>query len=391
MDNRKAGTVLAAAVALGLAATACSSGGGSTSARAASSAKLTACPQSSIGGAAGGAGGARPSGAPAGAGLSIPIAKTIKPADTAGSTVVDPTGPQIQCGKNQVTTYHDIVYSTPVTGGKKTALKLDLQVPKTAGSKPLIVYLTGGGWVQADKTGNLDQRTYLAGQGYVVASIQYRTTTTGATWKDAVTDVKSAIRYLRAHAVQYHINPAKAAVWGQSAGGYLAAMTGTTNGLSQFSTGSNPGQSSTVQAVVDEFGPSDLAKLAADYDTATQKANYAPGNSLAQWVFGPGTSKSILNGPAADVTAANPLTYISPATPPFAELHGTHDQLVSPSQTELLNNALRAKGIQSTRYLIKGANHGDLTFTGNTGAALPWSTQKVMNLIVSFLRQHLGS
>ena len=391
MDNRKAGTVLAAAVALGLAATACSSGGAGTSARAASSAKLTACPQSSIGGAAGGAGGARPSGAPAGAGLSIPIAKTIKPADTAGSTVVDPTGPQIQCGKAQLTTYQNIVYSTPVTSGKKTQLVLDLQVPKTAGKKPLVIYLTGGGFSSADPSGNLNQRTYVADQGYVVASVQYRTTTVGATYKDGVIDVRSAIRYLRAHASQYHINASKVAVWGQSAGGYLAAMTGTTNGLSQFNTGANLGQSSNVQAVVDEVGPSDLSKLAADYDTATQKANYAPGNSLAQWVFGPGTKKSILNGPAAEVKAADPISYITSSTPPFVELQGTHDQLVSPSQTGLVNDALRAKGVESTRYLIKGADHGDLTFIGNAKAALPWSTKKVMGLIVTFLHQHLGS
>ena len=146
-----------------------------------------------------------------------------------------------------------------------------------------------------------------------------------------------------------------------------------------------------MQAVVDEFGPSDLSKVAADYDTATQKANYAPGNSLAQWVFGPGTTKSILDGPATVVAAADPVTYISSATPPFVELQGTHDQLVSPSQTGLVNNALRAKGVESTRYLLKGANHGDLTFLGNAKAALPWSTQQVMALIASFLHQHLGS
>jgi acetyl esterase/lipase len=228
-------------------------------------------------------------------------------------------------------------------------------------------------------------------QGYVVASIQYRTTVNGATYSDAVQDVKSAIRYLRAHAAQYGIDVSKVAVWGQSAGGYLAAMTGTTNGDSRFDVGANLGQRSDVQAVVDEFGPSDLAKLAADYDTATQQANYAPGNALAQWVFGSGSKKSILDGPAAAVAAADPITYISSATPPFVELQGSHDQLVSPSQTLLLNNALKAKGIPSTRYLIEGAGHGDISVTGATSTTHDWSTQKVMNLIVSFLRQHLSS
>jgi acetyl esterase/lipase len=411
MNKHRAGAVLAATVTLGLAATACSSSSASTSASAstpasastsasaASLAKLTACPSGAPAGGvpAGGvpAGGVPAGGVPKGAAASIPVAKTIKPSDTRNSIVIDPTGPQVQCGQTQLSTYLNVVYSTPITNGKTTELKLDIQVPKTAGSKPLVVYITGGGFQQADQSGNLNQRTYVAEQGYVVASIQYRTTTVGATYKDAVTDVRSAIRYLRAHAAEYHINASKVAVWGQSAGGYLAAMTGTTNGLSQFNTGANLNQSSNVQAVVDEFGPSDLSELAADYDTATQQANYAAGNSLAQWVFGPGTKKSILNGPANEVAAADPISYITSSTPPFVELQGTHDQLVSPSQTELVNNALLAKGVESTRYLIKGAGHGDLTFLGpsrsNVKASLPWSTQKVMDLIVSFLNQHLGS
>jgi acetyl esterase/lipase len=102
-----------------------------------------------------------------------------------------------------------------------------------------------------------------------VASIDYRTASDGATYKDAISDVKSAIRYLRAHSDRYGIDPNKVAVWGQSAGGYLAAMTGVTNALEQFEGDGNLGQSSVVQAVVDEFGASDLSKVASDYDPAT--------------------------------------------------------------------------------------------------------------------------
>jgi len=227
-----------------------------------------------------------------------------------------------------------------------------------------------------------------------VASIQYRTILDGATYSDGVADVKSAIRYLRTHAHQYHINASKVAVWGQSAGGYLAAMTGVTNGLRQFNTGGNLGQSSDVQAVVDQFGPSDLAKVAAGFDTATQEADYASGNSTAQWVFGPGTTKSVLDDPAA-VAAADPVSYVNSADPPFVLFHGSDDHIVSSDQTLLLLDALRAKGVDSTRYVVKGANHGGLTtILGDTPANVKadklWTTQKVMGLIVSFLRQHLG-
>jgi acetyl esterase/lipase len=75
---------------------------------------------------------------------------------------------------------------------------MDIQVPKTGGRKPLVVFLSGGGFVVSDQASSLDQRTYVADHGYVVASVQYRTTLDGATYKDGVADVKSAIRYLRA-------------------------------------------------------------------------------------------------------------------------------------------------------------------------------------------------
>jgi acetyl esterase/lipase len=303
--------------------------------------------------------------------------------------VIDPTGPQIQCGQLKLASYSNVVYSTPTTNGKATQLKMDIQVPKTAGRKPVVIYITGGGFIVADNSANLNQRTYIADHGYVVASITYRTVLDGATWRDTLADVKSAIRYLRAHAKTYNIDPKKVAVWGQSAGGYLASMAGTTSGDKRFDVGENLKQSTDVQAVVDEFGPSDLSKVAADYDKATQKANYQPGNSLAQFVFGPGTKLSIEDDPSA-VRAGDPTTYITSRTPPFIELQGSHDQLVSPSRTLLLHTALRAKGVASTRYVLKGANHGDLALPGLPKTnGRPWSTKKVMNIIVDFLNKQL--
>jgi acetyl esterase/lipase len=383
MIKRKASTLLVIAAVLGGTLAACSSGDSTSSGAASStSAGLTSCASSTSGapGAAGPPGGGAPS---------IPTAKTIAPSDTGTSTVIDGSGPQIQCGKTPLTTTTDVLYDTPTTAGKQVPLKLDIQVPKTPGKKPLVVYITGGGFILDDKSGNLDQRTHVAEQGYVVASIEYRTVKNGATYTDSVADVKSAIRFLRAHADQYDITTSKVAVWGQSAGGYLAAMTGVTNGLKQFEDTGNPDQSSTVQAVVDQFGPSDISKVAADYDAAVQKADYAAGSPFAQFVFGPGTPLSVQDDPTA-MAAANPATYVTPSSPPFVLLHGSADQLASPSQTLILHNALRAKGVDSTRYVVQGANHGDRTFMGDPNAARQWSSQQVVGYIVSFLNKHLG-
>jgi acetyl esterase/lipase len=362
----------------------CLYAGGATPASAATiAAHLTACPTSPL-----------PPGGPPPGGGGIAYAKTVAPANNSTSILIKPDGPQIQCGQTQLTTYNNVVYSTPTTAGKQVKLVMDIQVPKTAGRKPLVVFLPGGGFESADPSGNLDERTYVAEQGYVVASVQYRTIPDGATYKDGLADVKSAIRYLRAHAARYDVNVGKVAVWGQSAGGYMAAMTGVTSHLRQFDVGRNLNQSSAVQAVVDEFGPSDLAKVAADFDPATQAAYDTPASITAEYVLGPGSSKTLAQEPAA-AAAADPVTYVSSSDPPFVLLQGTDDHIVSPSQTVLMLDALRAKGVPSTRYALTGANHGGLEdVLGDTPANIKadqmWSTQKVMGHIVSFLRQRLG-
>jgi acetyl esterase/lipase len=324
-----------------------------------------------------------PAGPPQG-GPPIVLAKSVAPSDTSTSTVIKGDGPQIQCGATEIETKKDITYSTPTTG----PLKLDVQTPKTAGAKPLVVYLTGGGFVMAPKESALPARTYVAEAGFVVASIQYRTIMNGATYRDGVADVKAAIRFLRANAAEYGVDPSKVAVWGDSAGGYLAAMTGATNGLAEFEVGDHLDQSSAVRAVVNKFGASDLSKTAADFDVAAQQAALAPDNNLAQYVFGPPGGKSVLDDPAA-VAKANPVTYVDANDPPELLMHGSADTIMSPSQTLLLHDALRAAGVDSTRYVLDGASHGDLAFPGDPNAGLPWSSQQAMNVIVDFLHGHL--
>ncbi|GII95878.1 alpha/beta hydrolase [Sinosporangium siamense] len=319
----------------------------------------------------------------------ISIATTIKPSDTSTSTVIKADGPQMQCDSTEITTTKDVVYAKPDDNGR-LALKMDILTPSTQGMRPLVVYLSGGGFMMSTKEAALDQRTYIAQRGYTVASIQYRTSTTGGRYTDGVSDVKSAIRYLRAHADMYGIDPAKVAVWGESAGGYLAAMTGTTNGVKTFERGDNLDQSSDVQAVVDKFGASDLTKLGEDFDQAAKEASVAPGNNLAQYVFGTGTTKSILDNPKT-AAAANPITYIDGTEPAFLLLHGSADHLISPSQTLRLHEALRAKGVDSTRLVLENADHGDLAFMGNPAVGKPWTSQQVMDALTTFLDKQLKS
>ena len=314
----------------------------------------------------------------------------VVPVDTSTSTVLRPgTAPQIQCGRTPVITHADITYATvPLVGGQTEQLAMDIQVPQTTGPKPLVVYVPGGGFVMADKGGNLALRTFVAEAGYVVASIQYRVQPDGATYADSISDVKAAIRYLRAHAAEYDINPGSVGVWGDSAGGYLAAMTGVSNGDKRYDIGADLDRSSDVQAVIDKFGAADLSRIQADFDPDTQRAMAPLLASTARYINGPTSTTSLADDPAA-VARANPITYIEPNDPPFVIFHGSVDTTISPSQTLELHNALRAAGVDSTRYVVEGAAHGDVAFTGSPQNSLQWTTRDVAGRLVDFLNQHL--
>src|SRR5258706_7848976 len=212
------------------------------------------------------------------------MASTIAASDTSTSIVIRPDpNDQITCGKAAVKTVEDVIFVTrTLANGKSVDLSLDIQMPERRAKRPLVVYVTGGGFIQAPKEAALNLRTYVAEAGFVVASIQYRTVRDGANFRDGIADVKSAVRFLRAHADQYGIDLVKVAVWGESAGGYLAAMVGVTNGIKAFDIGNNLEQSSDVQAVVAKFGTSDMSKLAADFDEQAKEADNSNEKPIAQ-------------------------------------------------------------------------------------------------------------
>jgi acetyl esterase/lipase len=308
-----------------------------------------------------GRGGGRAGGARGGGPGTAGARPGFAPADTSTSIVIRPDpADQIRCGRADPRAVGDVAFGHPaLTDGSTIDLLMDILTPTTPGRKPLVVYVPGGGFRNADKRQALNLRTYVAEAGVVVASVHYRTIQNGGNYHDSVVDVKSAIRFLRAHASEYGIDPAKVSVWGESAGGYVASMVGLTNGIKAFDQGDNLNQRSDVWAVVDKFGPSDVAPYE-DY----------------------GKNR---NGSTGDL-GGNPLAYVKAANPSFLIFHGTQDQLVSPNETLAVHNALRSAGVTSTRYVLEGAGHGDLSFMGDFNAGIPWSTRQVMNLIVNFVQ-----
>ena len=313
-------------------------------------------------------------------------AATIAPADTADSTVITADlGNQMQCGKTKLQKFENITFSKQnLENGKSSSLKLDILVPDDGKPHPLVIYITGGGFVVAPKEAAPDLRTYVAEAGFAVASIEYSTARDGATYKDGIEQVKAAVRFLRKNAQAYRIDAASVAIWGESAGGYLAAMAGAANHVKLYDVGDNLDQSSAVQAVIVKFGATDVSKIADDFDDQAKKA-LLTNEAIISYIGADSTGKALDIRNAS--TAANPITYITEDAPPFLILHGEKDALISPSQTEMLHEALLKHGAKSSRYIVAGANHGDLAFINDKQSGLYWTSKDVMDVMLSFLNK----
>jgi acetyl esterase/lipase len=238
-------------------------------------------------------------------------------------------------------------------------LRLDLHRPAAGGPHPLVVYVPGGGFVVAPRRMAGRQRAYVAAAGYAVASVEYRTTRQQATYADGVADIRAAITYLTGRADELSLDGARIGIWGESAGGYLASLVGLTD--------------ERVRAVVDQFGASDLSRVADGFDPRMHDAVADPRHPIRRY----------------GAVHANPADLARPGAPPFLLLHGDDDRIVTPAQTEMLHRALLAAGADSTRVVLAGAGHGQLSLTRHQ--ARQWTSVRLMRLITDFLDQHLRS
>lgn len=238
----------------------------------------------------------------------------------------------------------DVVYATPA--GKPVLL--DLYVPDLpAGLHPLIIWVHGGGWLGGDKS-KPPALALFTGHGYALASIDY-TLTQVAKWPAQIYDCKAAIRWLRAHAGDYNLDPERFGVWGGSAGGHLVAMIGVTGGMKQFEGDlGNPGVSSRVQAVADCCGPSDFTTI----------ENF---KSEEDWENRGSVTTRLLGGPISKnleiARLASPVTWIAKDDPPFLVMHGEKDTDVPFNQGEAFAAALAKAGVSVKFAPVAGAGH----------------------------------
>jgi acetyl esterase/lipase len=228
-------------------------------------------------------------------------------------------------------------------------LYLDLYLPTNAsGRLPLIVWIHGGGWHTSPTARDDYLPGRVVGRGYALASIDYRDSKT-ARFPAQVQDCKAAVRWLRAHAAEYGIDPDRVGVWGISAGGHLAAFMGLSGGEKEYEgDGGNAEFSSRVRAACDFCGPTDLFQL----DTPeTTNAAAALRQMVEDFVGGKLEERRDL------VAKVNPATHADPGDPPILILHGDADPLIAFKQSELLYQALMAAGVEVTLGVAKGGSH----------------------------------
>lgn len=234
-----------------------------------------------------------------------------------------------------------IEYSNP----DDTHLQLNLARPKSGnGPFPTVLCIHGGGF-RAGKRESYDLLCVkLAERGYVAATMTYRLAPKHK-FPAAVHDTKAAVRWLRANAAKYKINPDKLGVTGGSAGGHLAQFLGVTANVPQFEgQGGNADQSSAVTCVVNVYGPSDFTK---SYGKSVDAHEVLP-----LWFGGDLSTHNALH------IQGSPLYWVTPNAAPTLCIHGTEDKYVAHEQAVWLIDKLKAATVEAELLTLEGAGHG---------------------------------
>lgn len=246
---------------------------------------------------------------------------------------------------------HDLKYSSV----DSEAVKLDLYFPAETctGKHPLIIKIHGGAFKGGDKYPTVTK--FLTDACYVVASLNYRMSGE-AVFPAGNQDVKSAVRWLRANADKYDLDSENFGAMGGSAGGYFASFLGTTGDTKDFDIGDNLEYSSSVQAIVDEFGLVNFSTLTEDRIGAGFPVDST--NSVESKYIGCDINSSI----CANAVVASPASYISKEDSPFLILHGAKDKTIPIKQSQDFHVKLQTANISSTFITLPNAGHGDPEF-----------------------------
>ena len=285
-----------------------------------------------------------------------------------GSISVIPNNPKF---KGLVEMVGDIQFAAP----DGLPLKLHIVKPwkQTEPNKyPLVVFVQGSAWTKPNQYWEIPQLSRLAQRGFVVATVTHRSCYE-AKAPAFLVDVKSAIRFLKANAEEYDIDPDRVCIWGTSSGGNTALLVGMTGDDPAFENDVCPGVSTKVQAVVDCFGPTDLMRM-----MEVQYADAVAEDGALFYALGGGRSADECRETMVQIS---PIRYAEPGKdfPPFLMLHGDADPVVLYEDTERLYDRLTALGYQADLVRVTGAEH-EGSF---------WS-EPLLEIIFEFIAENIG-
>lgn len=250
------------------------------------------------------------------------------------------------------------------------SLKLDLYRPVNASSPPLVVWVHGGAW----RAGSKDSMPLgeLVRRGFAIASVDYRLSPV-AKFPAQVHDCKAAIRFLRATEKQYGYNASKIGIAGSSAGGHLVAEIGVTNGHPELegTVGKHLDQTSSVQAVVDYYGPTNFLTIL--------KQSTPHGLSVRVPAL-----QLLLGSPPEENLAlaklASPVFHVDKDDPPLLMIHGDQDPQVPINQSHELHGVFKELGLTVSLEVVHSGAHGGPQFYDDSR----------INLVEHFFARHLG-
>jgi acetyl esterase/lipase len=218
---------------------------------------------------------------------------------------------------------------------------------------PVIIWICGGGFTTLDRNVWAPELAWFAKQGYIIASVDY-SVIARTRFPEQIEEIKEAIRFLRTHGEEYGIDPERFAVMGESAGGYLSALTGLTGKTKEYDKGTNLDKSSAVQAVVSWY-------------PLTEPDNFECSEEMALLL------------PRDLDKYPNLIKLVDRDAPPFLILHGNTDTQVQVSHGEKLYEALNKAGVDSELVILNGAEHADE----------PFVQDEIKQLIIKFLNRCL--
>ncbi len=257
------------------------------------------------------------------------------------------------------------------------ALHLDLayptQDPASTNLTVALLYLHGGGFQSGDRSGYASAIRAMARQGVFAASADYRLAdgSPGRKFPAAVLDAACAVRWIKAHAAEYRVDPARIGITGGSAGGNLALMVGLAPEIADADPARPHAQfDSRVRAVVNYCGPTDYLRLLESAHTADRLVvlKYLKGGNVPTV--------------RASARAASPLYYVDPRDPPVLTLHGTRDRIVPFASAQSLDRAMRAAGVPHTLIPLPQGDH--------PGLGGPPYRDRIHQETFDFVRRHLA-